>query len=159
MTGGFPSQRVNKMSLKCLVGIKPLVEPMMISFRRTYVSMPVKQHWRECSHMYHIYISVKNYDINTIKWQQRNIKLCITGPFEGNPPWPMDSPHKGPMKRKSFSCYNAIIFFQNAQLSLLIWTHGKWQWRRCDSLQGRPGTPASSISVCAAETAHTIHVL
>ena len=143
----------------CLVGIKPSVEPMMIRLRRNYVSLPVKQHWRECSHMYHIHISVKNYDINIIKWQQRNIKLCITGPLKViyRDRWiPLT---KDQFYGKRFHAITPLFFFQNAQLSLSTWTRGKWQWPKCDSLQGRPGTPASSISVCAAETAHTIHVL
>ena len=42
-------------------------------------------------------------------------KLCNTSPLCGNPKWPVDSPHKGPVMQKVLSCYaDAVIMHELA---------------------------------------------
>ena len=47
-------------------------------------------------------------------------KLCTTGLCEGNPPWPVDSPHKGPVMWKMFPF--------NTKLLTLFQVYSTWEF-------------------------------
>ena len=40
---------------------------------------------------------------------KKTSKLCVTGLCEGNSPWPVNSPHKGPVTRKMFPFHDVIM--------------------------------------------------
>ena len=72
---------------------------------------------------------------NDVIWASRRINSPVTWTFvqqrvqannkghywplcEGIHRWPVDSPHKGPVMRKAFPCYDVITFFPS-----MLWRH------------------------------------
>ena len=57
---------------------------------------------------------------------KENIKVCVPGFFRGIHQWPADSPHKGPVTRKSFPSDNVIIISHHWLRLWLSFFTGDW---------------------------------
>ena len=72
---------------------------------------------------------------------KKTSKLRVTGLCEGNPPWPVDSPHKGTVTRKMFPFYDAIMWLRfcgginspRSHSSVFFNLTGAWQGIRVTS--------------------------
>ena len=52
---------------------------------------------------------------------KKTSKLRVTGLCVGNSPWPVNSPHKGPVTRKMFPFDDVIMNYHSGQASCLYW--------------------------------------
>ena len=90
--------------------MKMMALSQMMTFKRIY--WPHSLRWRH--NEYHGVSNHRRLDCLLNSWFRRKSKktpkLRITGLCEGNPLWPVDSPHKGPVTRKMFPFVDVIIF-------------------------------------------------